>query len=337
MWIRQNPRSSPDCPLCRPRRTCSCSFPNPPSTMTKQKTDEGFLDRIKIWAVQAMFADDELLEELVLKGGNAMALIHKISARASVDLDFSLKQDFGESTADVEARINNTLAETFREHGLEVFDFKMMEKPKAISDDMKDFWGGYAVEFKLATSDVFKEWSTDLDTLRRRAINLGQGTKFLIDISRFEYTDGKQAVDFEGYVIYVYSPEMIVCEKLRAICQQMEEYGPIIKRGRAGSARPKDFVDIFVLIDKLKLNLSNDKMRQMLVSMFEVKKVPLNFLANIRNTFDFHSAGFPAVKSTVAADFPLQDFRFYFDFTVDLVKSLEALWNVQPPPLVESR
>ena len=34
------------------------------------------LDRIKILAVQAMFSDDELLEQLVLKGGNAMALVH---------------------------------------------------------------------------------------------------------------------------------------------------------------------------------------------------------------------------------------------------------------------
>lgn len=46
------------------------------------------LDRIKILAVQAMFSDDDLLEQLVLKGGNAMALVHQISARASVDLDF---------------------------------------------------------------------------------------------------------------------------------------------------------------------------------------------------------------------------------------------------------
>jgi hypothetical protein len=28
--------------------------------------------------------------------------------------------------------------------------------------------------------------------------------------------------------IYVYSPEMIVFEKIRAICQQMEEYGLVV-------------------------------------------------------------------------------------------------------------
>ncbi|RZF25904.1 hypothetical protein EVC45_30975 [Paraburkholderia sp. UYCP14C] len=74
--------------------------------------DPKLLDRIKGLAVQAMFSDDELLEQLVLKGGNAMALVHRISARASVDLDFSLRQDFGEGFEKVGARIEKTLRET---------------------------------------------------------------------------------------------------------------------------------------------------------------------------------------------------------------------------------
>ncbi len=38
----------------------------------------------------AMFSDDELMEMLVLKGGNAMALFYSEYSRASIDLDFSL-------------------------------------------------------------------------------------------------------------------------------------------------------------------------------------------------------------------------------------------------------
>lgn len=239
-------------------------------------------DRIKILAVQAMFSDDELLEQLVLKGGNAMALVHQISARASVDLDFSLEQDFGDDVAGAEARMHRSLTETFRASGYEVFDFRMIEKPRAVSEDMRHFWGGYAVEFKLANAEVFAEHRDDLEVLRRRAVNLGLGTKFLIDISRFEYVDDKQPVDFEGYMIYVYSPVMIVCEKLRAICQQMPDYGPFIKRERAGSARPRDFVDIFVLTDTLKLDLTADKTVQILKSMFAAKKVPLPSSARCR-------------------------------------------------------
>lgn len=30
------------------------------------------IDKVKRWGVQAMFSDDELLDELVLKGGNAI-------------------------------------------------------------------------------------------------------------------------------------------------------------------------------------------------------------------------------------------------------------------------
>ena len=37
--------------------------------------DLKLLDKIKGLAVRAMFSDDELLEQLVLKGGNAMALV----------------------------------------------------------------------------------------------------------------------------------------------------------------------------------------------------------------------------------------------------------------------
>lgn len=299
--------------------------------MSKPKTSpeefKKLLDKIKVWAIQAMFSDDELLEQLVLKGGNAMALVHQISARASVDLDFSLRQDFGGDVAKVERRISRALSDTFRSNGFEVFDFKMIEKPKAISADMKPFWGGYRVEFKLATSAVYAEHSADLETLRRRAINLGHGTRFLIDISRFEYVAGKQMVDFDGYVIYVYSPEMIVCEKLRAICQQMPEYGPIIKRDRAGSARARDFLDIFVLMDTLKLDLTTERARETLVAMFEMKKVPLDFLGKVPGTYEFHLAGYSSVKDTVSPNFQLKDFDYYFKYTLALIEQLKPVWH----------
>ena len=41
----------------------------------KKNDDLAVLERVKRLAVMAMFSDDELLDELVLKGGNAMALI----------------------------------------------------------------------------------------------------------------------------------------------------------------------------------------------------------------------------------------------------------------------
>ena len=202
-----------------------------------------------------------------------------------------------------------------------------METRNSAEKRLKDFWGGYAVEFKLATTEIYSEHSSDLDVLRRRAINLGQGPKFLIDISRFEYIEDKQHFDFDGTVIYVYSPLMIVCEKLRAICQQMVEYGPIIRRDRAGSARPKDFVDIFVLVNAIELDLTGEEMQKNLTAMFAIKKVPLTFLGLIPNYYQFHLAGFPAVKATVSPDFEIKEFDFYFNYVLDLVNRLKPTWN----------
>jgi hypothetical protein len=297
---------------------------NKPKFVPKDLT---LLDRIKGLAVQAMFSDDELLEQLVLKGGNAMALVHRISARASVDLDFSLKQDFAEKIEDISMRIEKTLLETFRANQFEVFDFKMLEKPKAVTDDMKDFWGGYGVEFKLVTAEIYARHSGDVDMLRKLSINLGQGPKFLIDISRFEYVADKQDWDFDGTLIYVYSPLMIVCEKLRAICQQMPEYGPVIKRERPGSARPKDFVDIHVLAHALEMDLTGEQMRRVLTSMFAVKKVPLPLLELVPGTYDFHLAGFASVVDTVSPDFDLKEFDVYFRYVLGLINQLKPVWN----------
>lgn len=289
--------------------------------------DTQLLTQIKNLAIQAMFSDDELLDQLVLKGGNAMALVHQISARASVDLDFSLQQDFSENLDVVQDRIHRTLTETFRASGFEVFDFKMVERPKTLSPDMKAFWGGYGVEFKLATAEVHAQHSADIEMLRKHAINLGQGTKFLIDISRFEYVHDKQEWDFDGTLIYVYSPMMIVCEKLRAICQQMAGYASIVKRGYAGSARPKDFVDIHTLLHALELDLTSEQMRRTLVSMFAAKKVPLSFLDQVKDQYDFHVAGFPSVEATVSPDFDLKEFRFYFDYVTELIDRLQPFWH----------
>lgn len=285
------------------------------------------LEKVKRLGVQAMFSDDDLLDMLVLKGGNAMALIHRLSARASVDLDFSMRHDFPNGIEGIRKKVEKVLEETFWENGFKVFDLKTVEKPSVVSPDMANFWGGYGVEFKLITAELFKTHGADLEALRRHALVIGQGQKFLIDISRFEYVQDKQEADLDGYKIYVYSPEMIVCEKLRAICQQMPAYGPIIKRGRAGTARARDFVDIHVLVSALNLDITSEKVQQTLTDMFAIKKVPLAFLGHIAEFKDFHRQDFPAVQATMAVTADVRDFDFYFQHTLDLVETLKPLWN----------
>lgn len=206
------------------------------------------LETIKRTAIVAMFSDDELMDLLVLKGGNAMDIVYKINSRASVDIDFSTNDNLDYNT--VWPKVERAIKSTFDLHGYLAFDIKMTVRPGKMSDELSAFWGGYLVEFKLISLKRFGEVERNVETMRREAIWLGEGTKFTIDISRHEYTEDKQEHDLEGYRIYVYSPEMIVCEKLRAICQQMPEYAPIIQRNSRGNQRARDFIDIEALVNK---------------------------------------------------------------------------------------
>src|SRR5262245_44596237 len=110
--------------------------------------------KVKKLVIIAMFSDDVLMERLVLKGGNALDLIHHISARASVDVDLSIDGDFtSEERLHLRDRIEKALGGTFRPEGYQVFDVKLEEQPQGLMADLEDFWGGYSIEFKLIELD----------------------------------------------------------------------------------------------------------------------------------------------------------------------------------------
>jgi len=62
--------------------------------------------------IVAMFSDDFLLEQFVLKGGNALDLIHGIGSRTSLDVDLSIENDF-ENPEEVKGRIFRSLRRRF--------------------------------------------------------------------------------------------------------------------------------------------------------------------------------------------------------------------------------
>ncbi|MFY2072407.1 nucleotidyl transferase AbiEii/AbiGii toxin family protein [Achromobacter ruhlandii] len=285
------------------------------------------IEQIKRLVVTACLSDDVLFENLVLKGGNAIDLIHQITMRASVDIDFSMMEDFPGGADELRIRMEQALTRTFDLNGYMVFDFKMTEKPDHLSPDMAGFWGGYGFEFKLIASQLAQIHGSSQTELRKYALNLGQGTKFLIDVSRHEYIGHKQVVEFDGYLLYVYSPEMIVCEKLRAICQQMPEYGPIIKRNRPGAARARDFVDIYYLTTMLGLNVASVESRDLIKDIFKRKRVPLKLLSMMEKYRAFHKSDFDAVRATMSPRIKLEEFDTYFDFVLDLGRQLHTLWN----------
>ncbi len=287
-------------------------------------------ERIKRLVVIALFSDDELMQRFVLKGGNAMDLVFKVGTRASVDIDLSMESDFKrDELVAIRQKLEKNLRETFVPEGYVVFDVSFDEKPDVISPEIAGFWGGYYATFKLIEVERHAECGGDLDKMRRNAVRIGAKGKFEIDISKFEYCRPKVAREMDGFRIFVYTPEMQVLEKLRAICQQMPDYGPIVHRGRPGTARARDFVDIQRMIEEFSLQMAAPENLRLLQYIFEAKRVPVSILERVGEYREFHRPDFQAVRDSVKPGVTLEDFDFYFDFVVAIASQLlKALGNV---------
>mgnify|MGYP001225615187 CR=1 FL=1 len=275
-----------------------------------------------------MFADDDLMNRLVFKGGNALDLVYNVGTRASVDLDFSIADAFpSNQLGEIRRRIEQRLGEVFADAGLAAFDITLDEVPIEMTPDLVDFWGGYKVTFKVVDRVVFDAEAGDIDSLRRNALTVapGQRKRFEIDISKHEYIGEKQVAEVEGYTVFVYSPAMLACEKLRAICQQLPEYDSIVKRSRpGGGARPRDFLDLCTIIDRCGVDLLKPVTVTMLASAFAAKRVPLEFLSLIERTREVHRQDWPSVEQTVRPGTKLLPFDDYFDRVAELARQLVA-------------
>ena len=293
---------------------------------TAELATPDLLETIKKTTIISLFSDDDLLDLLVLKGGNAMDIVHKVSSRASVDIDLSVDTNFEYTT--VWPKVEQAILDGFAAKGYLAFDIKMTIKPGKMPAELASFWGGYLVEFKLISRTRAAEIENNLETMRREAIKIGEGTRFTIDISRHEYIKEKQQHELDGYTIYVYTPEMIVCEKLRAICQQMPEYADIIKRNGLGNQRARDFIDIEVLVREFSIDLDSIRTRHLVEQMFAIKRVPLTLLSKIPETKDFHATGYLQVREAMKPGIEVHPFDYYFNFVVAEIQKLEPLWNV---------
>jgi predicted nucleotidyltransferase component of viral defense system len=288
-----------------------------------------FFKRIRRLAIIAMFSDDDLMNRLVLKGGNALDIAYSMEFRSSIDLDFSMDGEFSHEEIDeIKEKLLKCLRDTFLQEGYEVFDVTFAERPPEVTSDMADFWGGYLVEFKIIEKDKHDKLTHDLDSLRKQSAEVDPSSrkKFRIEISKFEYCARKREQDLDYYTIFVYSPEQIVIEKIRSICQQMPEYGKIVKSS-SQSPRPRDFCDIYVTIERFKIDLSNDENLDLVRCSFESKRVPLKLISRIMDYRDYHSQAFEGVKDTVYAGTTLKEFDFYFDYVVRECEKLKPLWE----------
>ena len=273
-------------------------------------------------AITALFSDDVLFEQIVLKGGNALSLALGLSDRTSLDLDFSIENDF-DDVEDIRNRISLALVRRFRTAGHVVFDFKFEPKPAEPREGASPRWGGYMISFKLMDQEKYERLVGNIDAVRRDSLVVGpnQQRVFTIDLSKCEYVKGKRRVDIDDYTIYVYSAEMIAVEKLRAICQQMPEY----TLNRTPRPRARDFFDIHLIVSKTGIDLASEQNLELTRQVFAAKEVPLQLLKKIGDFREFHRPDWESVRTSTRT--PLKEYDFYLDFVVDIANSMKSLWN----------
>jgi len=283
--------------------------------------------QIRRLTIVALFSDDRLADQLVLKGGNALSLVYRVSPRTSLDLDFSLEGDFPDFE-EARKRLFRALRDRFDSAGYAVFDEQLEPKPRLEGEDERPWWGGYELKFKLVEKAKFQALQNHPRKLQIDALVVGprQQRTFTVEFSKYEHTAGKVERELDYYTIYVYTPEMIVAEKLRAICQQMPAY-PLRGHRRA---RARDFYDIHRAITQLGIDLTTRENHELVQNIFAAKRVPLTLLRDVRNQREFHRPDWPDVVASVPES--LQEFDFYFDFVVGQIGRLKSLGDEEAPP-----
>jgi hypothetical protein len=272
----------------------------------KQSID---LEQLRRVALTGVVSDDVLADRLVLKGGNAIRFGHNLRSRASLDLDFSISDDFA-SLDELAEPLMKGLRERFAAIGFVTFDEKVVPRPKRKPDDPT--WGGYLATLKLLPAKRFEELREDLDRMRREAVavNGSAGSALTIEVSKFEFLE-TETIDIDGYQVKTYTKRLIVAEKLRAICQQMDGVPP---EGKS-VARARDFFDIHALCSSGAV-LGED-FGDLLAHVFAKKNVPLSALGRITDERAKHEPDWPSVRDSaqLAAS---NEFDEYFKFVVDL-------------------
>lgn len=279
-------------------------------------------------AIKGIFSDDDLFEILTLKGGNAMALLD-ITDRASQDLDFSIKQGIRLTQDEDAPKFKKALERTFEEEGYRIIDFKFDVKPKKTKRELPPFWGGYSINFKVMDEETYEK-TYDVSDQKRSSMALqleGGKKKIEIDISLEEYTEDRIQMKLDEYQIHIYSPLMIVYEKMRALCQQLPDY----EYASFEKTRARDLYDIYIAIQKsqsleLREQILSSSNVHILREMFKAKNVSLELLLKIETyrehlNDDFNQRVIPQISDRKN----VPEFDFLFDFNIELIKEVYAL------------
>jgi predicted nucleotidyltransferase component of viral defense system len=285
-------------------------------------------DEIRNTTLKAIFSNDQLNEKLVLKGGNALK-IYGIVERESQDLDFSIKETVRFSEEKEGKEFQKSISEAFNNKGYFVNAFEFVSKPKIRHDSLPPYWGGYKITFTLLDVSLYQDVIASQDPENMKELNKygipleRDGKKIEIDLSYDEYVENKEDYNLNGTKIYLYSPLMIVYEKIRASCQQLDEYPLTIKT----KTRARDLYDIYKSLTNSKQIDLRDQVLSfenfyILENIFRVKKVPLSLMKKLETKkddlkIDYEEKVLPQVSSRNH-----EDFEFIFDYNQKLFKDL---------------
>lgn len=268
-------------------------------------------------AVVAIFTSPELSKLFILKGGGAMRLFDGLDARLSIDADFSIEKELDVHAVSVFKEMNRCLAEAFQAKGYDLLDFKANKRPRKVRAGFPDWWGGWACEFKLVDR---KHHGKNPETRRRNAlVPVGANSpKISIDLSEHEYCGKRRTKTLHGAKIHAYSREMLVLEKLRAICQQHPDY-PYRQETKN---RARDFYDIHALTKKIDGEFIQ-RCQHHLEAVFKAKEVPLWILRSLwddESFVDGFRRGFDQVRDMLRG--PANSFDMYLEHLRFLLKDI---------------
>lgn len=266
-------------------------------------------------SILAVFRDPILSRHLVLKGGSAIRMLENDRSRLSIDADFSVRKSI-RSANTFFARMEKALNRTFASLGYCVIDFRATPRPKRRKPEMPSWWKGWLCEFKLVDRNFA---SFSLETQRRRALipTRANSSVIEIEVSEHEYCGLDRKERIRGVEVHGYSRELLVLEKLRAICQQHPKY-----RYRSKKNRARDFYDIHRLCRGRMGPEFIRRCRKDLPAVFGAKDVPIELLQALWDT-DFlavQQRGFPQVRDDVES--AVREFDVYVEFLRYLVQRI---------------
>lgn len=292
-------------------------------------------EQIRNTVITSIFSNDILLDKLTLKGGNALEF-QGVTDRASQDIDFAITEGVNFNCEKYGPMIKKSLIDGFAAAGYEVINFKLDVRPQKKSKvieqynskiDFEDIvWGGYHIKFGIIQKEKYESLiENHVENIGAHAETTWENKKNIeIDLSKEEYTDPREEKELDGYTIYIYTPIMLVYEKIRASCQQLPQYTIGSSKERA-----RDLSDIYGIIiqtDNLYEQILDPQNIYILKKMFILKGVDFKLLTKLSSykeelAKDYISNVLPQIRS----DKNKQDFDFIFSFAETLFKKVYEL------------